>query len=457
MNPYAAFSLLNTQRQHFISGLLIVVVTLFHYGAPTAFAAGELDASFDFDGIRVITRPGNDRGQAVAIQPADGKIVIAGYTSTFGSDDDVMVVRLDSDGSLDSTFNGGQPRVVIRFGNDRVLAAALQSDGKIVVAGYTDTFGTNDVLVMRFDNNGSLDTTFNVGNIGGIPSGGIQIVNRGGDERAKAIAIQSDGKIVVAGTSTAFGSTDAMIVRLNADGSLDPTFNNGGSQIINRTGEDQICAVVLQGDGKIVVAGYTNRLGSNDVLAARLNVNGGLDTTFNTRIVGGRVTGGTQVINLTGDDRGQAAALQSDGKIVIAGHTDRFGDRDIQVVRLNGDGTVDLTFNPSITPAGPTGGVAVVRQTGNDQGQAVALQTDGKIVVGGFTDRFGLNDFLVMRFSDNGALDPTFDIDGIRAVGPSGENRANALAIQTDQKIVLVGNTDTFDSNDFEVMRFLGQ
>jgi hypothetical protein len=84
MNPYAAFSLLATQRQRFISGLLIVVATLFHYDAPTAFAAGELDASFDVDGIRIITRPGNDRGQAVAIQPTDGKIVIAGYTGSFG-------------------------------------------------------------------------------------------------------------------------------------------------------------------------------------------------------------------------------------------------------------------------------------------------------------------------------------------------------------------------------------
>src|SRR5262247_3219493 len=106
MNPYDAFSLLDRQRQRFIRSLLIVVVTLFHYGAPAAFAAGELDASFEFDGIRIITHPGNDRGQAVAVQPTDGKIVIAGYTSTFGSDDDVMVVRLDSNGSLDSTFNG---------------------------------------------------------------------------------------------------------------------------------------------------------------------------------------------------------------------------------------------------------------------------------------------------------------------------------------------------------------
>jgi uncharacterized delta-60 repeat protein len=250
MNPYDTFSLLDTQWQRFVSGLLIVVATLFHYDTPAAFAAGELDASFDTNGIRVITRSGNDRGQAVAVQLTDGKIVIAGYTSTFSSDEDVMVVRLDSNGSLDSTFNGGQARVVSRFGNDRVLAAALQSDGKIIVAGYTDTFGMNDVLVMRFDSNGSLDSTFNVGNIGGIPSGGIQIVNRGGDERAKAIAIQSDGKIVVAGTSTAFGSTDAMIVRLNADGSLDSTFNNGGSQIINRTGEDQISAVVRKVMGR---------------------------------------------------------------------------------------------------------------------------------------------------------------------------------------------------------------
>ena len=137
MNPYDTFSLLDTQWQRFVSGLLIVVATLFHYDTPAAFAAaGALDASFDIDGIRVITRPGNDRGQAVAIQPTDGKIVIAGYTSTFGSDDDVMVVRLDSNGSLDSTFNGGQARVVSRFGNDRVFAAALQSDiHRVLLAG----------------------------------------------------------------------------------------------------------------------------------------------------------------------------------------------------------------------------------------------------------------------------------------------------------------------------------
>ena len=407
------------------------------------------------DGIRIITQSEDNRGQAVVIQPTDGKIVIAGYTNTFGSND-VTLVRLNSDGSFDGTFNGGQAQIVSRTGDDRGLAMALQSDGKIVVAGYTDTFGTNDILVMRFNADGSLDTTFNFSILGGRPSGGVQIINRSGDERAKAVAIQGDGKIIVTGTSTVFGSNDVLVLRLDANGSLDPTFNNGGSQIISRTGDDRACAVALQPDGKIVVAGYTDALGSNDVQVLRLNANGDLDTTFNTSILDGRVSGGIQVISQSGDDQVQAATLQADGKILIAGQTNRFGNSDIQVVRLNANGSVDLTFNPIGTPL-PTGGIVVVQQNGNDQGQAIALQADGKVVVGGHTDRFGLNDFLVMRLNSNGMLDITFDGDGVSIVGPFGENQANALAMQADMKIVMVGHTDTFDVNDIEVMRFLGQ
>ena len=436
--------------------LLVVLIALLGCGVGEVLAvAGALDSSFDNDGIRIIAQSGDNRGQAVAIQPTDGKIVIAGYTNTFGSND-VTLVRLNSNGSFDGTFNGGQAQIVSRTGDDRGLAVALQSDGKIVVTGYTNIFGTNDILVMRFNADGSLDTTFNFSNLGGRPSGGVQIINRSGDERAKAVAIQSDGKIIVTGTSTVFGSNDVLVLRLNANGSLDPTFNNGGSQIVSRTGDDRACAVALQGDGKIVVAGYTNALGSNDVQVLRFNVNGGLDTTFNTSILGGRVSGGIQVISQSGDDQVQAATLQADGKILIAGQTNRFGNYDIQVVRLNANGSVDLTFNPIGTPL-PTGGIVVVRQNGNDQGQAIALQADGKVVVGGHTDRFGLNDFLVMRLNSNGVLDITFDGDGISIVGPSGENRANALAVQADRKIVVVGHTDTFDVNDIEVMRFLGQ
>jgi uncharacterized delta-60 repeat protein len=99
----------------------------------------------------------------------------------------------------------------------------------------------------------------------------------------------------------------------------------------------------------------------------------------------------------------------------------------------------------------------VIRLSGNDQARALALQADGKFVVGGTTDRFGLNDFLVMRLNNTGALDTTFDNDGVRIAGPTGENQANALALQGDGKIVMAGQTDTFNLNDVEVMRFLGQ
>ena len=456
MKPSAIASRHDTRWQRYVGSLLVVLGVLLFGDVRKAFAvAGVRDPTFDIDGIRIIALSKDNRGQAVVIQPTDSKIVIAGYTNTFGSND-VMVVRLNSNGNLDGTFNGGQAQIVNRAGDDRGLATALQSDGKIVVAGYTDTFGTNDVLVMRFNADGTLDTTFNFSLLGGRPNGGVRIINRIGDDRAKAIAIQSDGKIVVVGTSTVFGSNDVLVLRLNTDGSLDATFNNGGIQIISRTGDDRACAVALQPDGKIVVAGFTNVLGSNDVQVLRFNNNGSLDTTFNTSILGGRVSGGIKIINQSGDDQAQAVALQADGKILVAGQTNRFINYDIQLVRLNANGSVDLTFNPTGTPL-PTGGIVVVRQNGNDQGQAVALQTDGKIVVGGYTDRLGLNDFLVMRLNNNGVLDITFDGDGISIVGPSGENRANALAVQADKKIVVVGQTDTFNVNDIEVMRFLGE
>jgi len=149
MNPYAAFSLLDRQRQRFICGLLIVVATFFHYGAAPAFAAGALDASFDIDGIRVITRPGDDRGQAVAVQPIDGKIVVGGYTDRFGLND-FLVMRFSGNGVLDTTFDIDGIRVVGPSGENLANALALQTDQKIVLVGNTDTFDSNDFEVMRF-------------------------------------------------------------------------------------------------------------------------------------------------------------------------------------------------------------------------------------------------------------------------------------------------------------------
>jgi len=354
MTTSISISRSDVQLRFALSGIPAVVALLCVCRVGTVFAAaGALDSSFDGDGIRIIPLVEDNRGQAVAIQPADGKIVIAGYSKIFGSND-VLVVRLNNDGSFDSTFHNGQAQVVSRTGDDRGLAVALQNDRKIVVAGHTDVFGTEDILVMRFNEDGSLDTSFNASTVGGRASGGVQVLRRSGDDRAKAVAIRTDGKIVVVGTSNVFGTNDVLVLRLNADGSLDTRFNNGGSQVVARPSDDRACAVVLQ-DRKIVVAGYSNTLGANDVQVLRFNENGGLDTTFNTTNVGRRKSGGSQVISQTGDDQVQAIALQGN-KIIVVGQTDRFGSTDIQVMRLNANGGLDSTFNPVNAPTGRTGG-----------------------------------------------------------------------------------------------------
>jgi uncharacterized delta-60 repeat protein len=429
-----------------VGSVLVVLTLVLGFGCVAVFAAaGDRDSSFDGDGIRIVARSGNDRGQAVAIQQNDGKIVVAGYTNIFGSND-VLVMRFNTNGSFDTTFNSGQPQVVRRTGDDRGQAVAIQSDGKIVVAGSTDVFGTTDLLVMRFNVNGSLDATFD--------NDGVFVLARSGTEFGRAIAIQSSGrpgeKIVVVGDTDTFGSKDVFVLRLNLNGSVDNSFAGAGTQIIRRTGTEQAEAVAVRANDRLVIAGTTDVLGTNDVFALQLNANGTLDGTFGDR--------GISIIDRTSDDRGNSVALRSDERIVVAGSTNVFGTTDFFVVQLTATGGLDQSFFP--TRARRTtvrGGVRTIEQAGEDSAQAVRVQPDGKIVLAGSSTLFGLNDFMVVRLNPNGSLDTTFDRDGRQLAGPSGENRAQAVALQADQKIVVVGHTDTFDVSDIEVMRFLGQ
>lgn len=446
MNLSLAVSLCSSRSRRSVANLLVALTLVFGLDVVAVFAAaGDLDLSFDGDGIRILSRSGNERGQAVAIQQDDSKIVVAGYSNVFGSND-VLVTRLNENGSVDATFNGGQPQVVSRTGDDRGQAVALQSDGKIVVAGYTNVFGTTDILVMRFNPTGSLDPTFS--------NGGVFVLRRTGAEFGQAVAIQSKGqpgeKIVVVGDTDNFGTKDAFVLRLNLDGRVDNTFANSGTQtVVRRTGNEQPQAVAVRGDDRLVVAGTTDGLGTNDVFVLQLNANGTLDGTFSA--------GGVSIVDRASDDRGNGVALRPDGRIVVAGSTDVFGTTDFFVVQLNARGGLDQSFSPTRARRGVRGGVRTIEQTGEDRAQAVIIQPDGKIVLAGVSTLFGLNDFMLVRLNSNGSLDTTFDRDGRQLAGPFGENRAQALASQVDQKIVVVGHTDTFDVSDLEVMRFLGQ
>jgi len=426
----------------------IVATGYTSFGSNTDFAVvryninGSLDATFDHDGkvTSQVWNPGDD-GRASAIQ-SDGKLVVAGYTSN-GTNDDFAVVRYNVDGSLDTSFSDdGVVTTVVLSSNDEAYAVAIQSDGKIVVGGTTDNGGNNDFAVVRYNTNGSLDTDFDTDGIVTTPVGT-------GYDWLGDIAIQSDGKIVAAGSATSSGNMDFAVVRYNAGGSLDTSFDSDG-KVTTAIGSstDGGESVAIQSDGKIVVAGSAYMPVSGDDFAViRYNTDGSLDTSFDSD---GKVTTTIGVSS----DQGKDVAIQSDGKIVVAGwyYSGPTNYGDTAVVRYNTDGSLDSSFD------GDGKATTTIFSGKDDFAYSVAIQTDGKIVVAGETDRISGSgrDFSLVRFTSAGALDTTFDSDGkvTTSVG-SGLDQCRSIAVQSDGRIVAVGRTNVSGSNyDIAVVRY---
>ena len=281
-----------------------------------------------------------------------------------------------------------------------VFASAMQSDGKILVGGdFTTINGTPRNMIARLNNDGSLDTSFDPG--------------KGSDSYIYALALQEDGKILVGGFFSTFNGTASNgIVRLNSDGSLDTGFNPG-------TGFDgYLYALSLQADGKILAGGVFNAFnGTTRNRVARLNNDGSLDTSFHP-----------DLRYETGNDNSVfALAIQKDGKILIAGkfctHSRRARNR---VVRLNSDGSLDTGFNPEI-------------KFDNDI-YAIALQMDGKILVGGKFSAFKKTERnRIARLNSDGSLDMDFN------PGTGFNNTVNAFTQQPDGKILVGGDFSTFN------------
>jgi uncharacterized delta-60 repeat protein len=279
---------------------------------------GSLDES-EFNGGIVTTDIGSgylNAAAAVAIQ-LDGKIVAVSSSANH-----FVVVRYNPDGSFDTTFNG-DGKVITGFGStyETARAVAIQADGKIVVAGFTSEGDlTGDFAIARFDPDGLLDSTFD-------SDGRVTTSISAQDDDAHAIAIQPNGKIVVAGYSRSASSFDFALVRYNPDGSTDATFDGDG-MVTTWMGGGPANAVALQPDGKIVVAG----MGWNawhDFGVVRYNVDGSLDTTFDGD--------GKVFTDISGvGDWASAVAIQSDGKIVAAGSNSSYTD--FALVRYNPNG-----------------------------------------------------------------------------------------------------------------------
>ena len=378
--------------------------------------------------------PGNDVARDVAVQ-ADGKILAVGY-STNGTNDDVALVRYNADGSLDTTYgNGGIVTTPVGSGLDYGLGVTLQADGKAVVAGVTFNGSNHDIAVLRYNTDGSLDATFGVGGIVTTPAG--PAADFGYD-----VTLDCDGKILVAGYSNNGANDDFALVRYNADGSLDTTFGGGGIvTTTNGTMTDIGRSVTTQADGKILVAGLSGGP-SFDFALMRYETDGSLDTTFGS---GGIVTTPVGGAN----DEGESVTVQADGKILVAGRTSNGANDDMALVRYNTDGSLDTTFGSGGIVTTPIG-------SSYDVSFSVVLQPNGKIVLAGYSDTGPNEDFALTRYNADGSLDTTFGDGGIvtTAFGATGSDIGWSAALQADGKIVVVGYSDTNSNRDFAVARY---
>jgi uncharacterized delta-60 repeat protein len=228
-------------------------------------------------------------------------------------------LALAAPADLDTTFSGDGKQTVNFGGTDSALAVAVTPDGKIVVAGSGG--GGNDMVVTRLNANGSVDTSF-------APPGGEAFVNFGGNDGANAMALQPDGKIVLAGSTDAVGSGDFAVARLNADGTPDTSFSGDGKLTAGFNAPNETAVgVAVQQNGKIVVLG--NGDANSDFVLARYNPDGSVDTGFGT--------GGAVAVDFGGVEFDGDVALQPDGKIVLAGSMNANPQWDMAFARLNGD------------------------------------------------------------------------------------------------------------------------
>ena len=437
-----------------IAGAAIVLTWLIS-SQVTEAAAGDLDPTFGTAGmVTTDINRSTDIAQAVAVQ-ADGKLVVVGQTYKHNdfSGEDFVVTRYNTDGTLDNSFGSGG-RVRTDFPGLAAVPSSvvIQPNGKIVVAGGAFPLFTflGNFEVVRYNPNGSLDTSFG--------NGGIVTTNFPEGSYASSVALQADGKIIAAGTVFVDfiigepSNTDFALARYNSDGTLDTSFGSGGQVSTDFFGmEDDAFSVLIQPDGKIVAVGSANNPATYyDFAAVRYLSNGTIDTTFG---VAGKVSTDFGDQNF---DRAHSAALQPDGRIVAAGFaiSQNGGVQNFAVARYTSNGLLDTTFSRD--------GITQI-DFGNccQSAYQVLLQSDGKIITVGYANTEDSDsDFLLARLNPRGSLDTTFGVGGkVRTSFGDLNGGANGAILQSDGKIVAVGFQATFSNQwaNFALARYLSQ
>ena len=360
----------------------------------------------------------------------DGKILFSGNAKENFLQNELAIAKLNSNGTLDATFSS-DGKATIYFtdiqSNDSARCIARQSDGKIIVGGSSYFAGWDYFSLVRYNTDGTLDTSF-----GGS---GVAVIERIG--HVSGIAVDADGKIVLVGNQSSMYA-----LRLNADATLDTTFgtngvNDFGSLSFGGTVED----VLIRPNGKIVIVGslgdFTN--GDSDFMVAQLNANGTFDNTFGTNGISkaGSFVGGFEQY--------QAARLQPDGKIVAGGSIYNGQHYELLLARYNTNGTLDATFNGN--------GTSTYSSGNSDALASLALQTDGKIVVTG-TVNGEENGISAIRFTNSGSLDTSFGNNGVATFAAGTYSAGQEIFVTGNQKITVLGSSATTTDYQINVGRF---
>jgi uncharacterized delta-60 repeat protein len=410
---------------------------------------GALDPAFgsggkttvDFGPANTVGRPGDAQATVVL---NDGSILV-GSTNAYGGP--IFLAKLKPNGTLDASFGTGG-KETLRFGPNSFFSVTLdtllaQPDGKIIVAGnYSGQFA-----VARLNPNGSLDMSFG--------TGGKLLLSyaTNGSQAPTSAALQSDGKILLAGSvtiPTQNSAEDFAVIRLTSTGALDTSFNGTGKQQVpfdlTYAGVDRATSVTQAADGKVVLAGYAAKVPGNYTWAvARLTPTGALDTSFNGS--------GKQILPLTGYGTQVSVATMSDGRVVLAGSDSSTFISKLAVARLTVGGALDTTFSGSGFEEVALPGTTAVSPSASNR--VLALQKDGKLVVAAsarvdknLPNQSGSDyDFAVVRLGADGKLDTTFNTTGYQTIPfdlqqgtfPSNQDTGGSVAIQADGNIVVAG------------------
>jgi uncharacterized delta-60 repeat protein len=411
---------------------------------------GTFDTTFSSNGWHHISIPDtNELAYAMQIQPSDQKIVLAGYSATYNTAteeydaSECMVVRLNTDGSLDNSFSGDGISTFVTGEENYIYGCTLKSDGKILICGSINLDEPNepdgeheDFLVAQVNTDGSLDTSFN--STGFVTTGfGTRL------DTTNCIVVQADGKILASGYADNGTDIDFALIRLTADGSLDSGFGEAGYHGISiGDGADQALAAANTADGSILLAGKSSVSSDYHLSLAKFTPDGLLDTDFGTQ--------GTLTLNIeTGTDTINAIGVQTDGNIIVCGTVHNGTDDDLVLVGLHPNGDLDNSFGGNNT------GYYRLSTGSTERGWTMEILSDNRILVAGELGQ----DWLIARFLHDGTPDMTFT-DGstngyVKIDFAGGNDVAYDLVVQPDAKIVVAGMRTSGANRDTAVVRLL--